>query len=89
MRPRMTLPMAALKTLMTSKLANAPENTVNRGCRVAMMAAMRNVLSPISETRIKVKDCMSASVYQGVSIVFVCGEWGRSEWGRTHGTACR
>jgi hypothetical protein len=58
----MTFPIAALNTLITNKLAKAPPNTVSRGCRVAMIAAIKNVLSPISETRIKVKDCMSASV---------------------------
>jgi hypothetical protein len=45
-RPRMTLPRAALKMDMTTKEANAPPKTVIRGCREAMMAAMRNVLSP-------------------------------------------
>jgi hypothetical protein len=42
----MTFPIAALTILITIRLANAPVNTVIRGCRVAMMAAMRNVLSP-------------------------------------------
>ena len=42
----MTLPSAALKMDMTTKDAKAPPNTVIRGCRDAMMAAMRNVLSP-------------------------------------------
>jgi hypothetical protein len=73
----MTLPIAALNTLMTNKLANAPENTVNRGCLVAMMAAMRNVLSPISETRIKVKDCMSASAGFRSHVLALCCEAGR------------
>jgi hypothetical protein len=33
-----------------TRLANAPAKTVSRGCRLARMAAMRNVLSPISDT---------------------------------------
>lgn len=73
--PKMTLPIAALNTLITNKLANAPEKTVNRGCLVAMMAAMRNVLSPISDTRIKVNDCMSASARSDV--LASCCEAGR------------
>jgi hypothetical protein len=75
--PKMTLPIAALNTLMTNKLANAPEKTVNRGCLVAMMAAMRKVLSPISETRIKVKDCMSASASFRWYALVLCYEAGR------------
>ena len=31
---------------MMTRLAKAPANTVFRGCRVAMIAAMRKVLSP-------------------------------------------
>lgn len=46
----MTLPMAALRTDMTTSEAKAPAKTVNLGLRDARMAAMRNVLSPISET---------------------------------------
>lgn len=46
-RPKMTLPIAALRMLITIKLANAPPNTVILGCRVAMIAAIRNVLSPV------------------------------------------
>ena len=46
MRPRMTLPSAALRMDMTTSEANAPPKTVIRGCRVAMIAAIRNVLSP-------------------------------------------
>jgi hypothetical protein len=42
----MTLPNAADNTLITTRLAKAPANTVVRACREAMMAAMRKVLSP-------------------------------------------
>jgi hypothetical protein len=38
--------MAALRIDMMTKLANAPRNTVIRGCRVAMIAAIKKVLSP-------------------------------------------
>lgn len=31
---------------MMTRLAKAPKNTVIRGCRVAMIAAIKNVLSP-------------------------------------------
>jgi hypothetical protein len=44
----MTRPMAALRMDMMTKLAKAPKNTVIRGCRVAIIAAIKNVLSPIS-----------------------------------------
>jgi hypothetical protein len=37
---------AALRIDMMTKLAKAPRNTVIRGCRVAMIAAIRKVLSP-------------------------------------------
>lgn len=47
-RPKMTLPIAALRILITIKLANAPPNTVILGCRVAMIAAIRKVLSPMT-----------------------------------------
>lgn len=69
--PKTTFPNAALNILITNKLANAPLKTVRRGCRVAMMTAMRNVLSPISETRIMVRDWVRASVL---------GEGGRRRW---------
>lgn len=34
----------------------APVNTINRGCLIAIMAAMKNVLSPSSDTRMTDKD---------------------------------
>jgi hypothetical protein len=40
--------MAALRMDMITKLAKAPKKTVIRGCRVAMIAAIKNVLSPVS-----------------------------------------
>ena len=36
----------------------APLNTISLGCRIAMMAAMKNVLSPSSETIITDKEAM-------------------------------
>lgn len=47
MKPRMTLPSAADSTDMSTRLANAPANTTVRECRVAMIAAIRKVLSPL------------------------------------------
>jgi hypothetical protein len=44
--PKMTFPMAALKMDMMTRLAKAPKKTVIRGCLVAMIAAIRKVLSP-------------------------------------------
>lgn len=46
----MTRPMAAERIDMTTSEAKAPAKTVSLGWREARMAAMRNVLSPISET---------------------------------------
>jgi hypothetical protein len=46
-RPRMTRPSAADNMDMTTRLANAPPKTVTRECRLAMMAAIKKVLSPI------------------------------------------
>ena len=47
-----TMPKHVLSTVMIASAANAPVNTMLRGCRIAMMAAMMNVSSPISLTRI-------------------------------------
>lgn len=33
----------------------APANTVSRGCLIAIIAAIKNVLSPISDTRMTLK----------------------------------
>lgn len=38
----------------------APLNTIRRGCRIAIMAAMKNVLSPNSDTTITDKDAINA-----------------------------
>jgi hypothetical protein len=46
---------------MSSREAKAPEKTMRRGWRIANKAAMRNVLSPISETRIRSIDCTIVS----------------------------
>lgn len=40
--------MAALRMDMMTRLAKAPKKTVMRGCRVAMIAAIKNVLSPVN-----------------------------------------
>jgi len=52
--------MAALRMDMMTKLANAPKKTVIRGCRVAMIAAIKNVLSPI---------CVSSASYPALADV--------------------
>lgn len=41
--------MAALRIDMMTRLAKAPRKTVMRGCLVAMIAAIRNVLSPAQQ----------------------------------------
>lgn len=45
-RPRIILPSAALSIDMITNEPKAPKNTVIRACRVAMIAAIRKVLSP-------------------------------------------
>ena len=42
--------MHSILTCMTPSAAMAPEKTVARACRIAIIAAMKNVLSPNSET---------------------------------------
>jgi len=44
---------------MTMRAEKAAEKTSNRGCRIAISAATRNVLSPISEKIIMVKESMN------------------------------
>jgi hypothetical protein len=48
--------MTAERTVMTIRAEKAAEKTRRRGCRIAMRAATRKVLSPISEKMIIVKD---------------------------------
>ena len=45
---------------MTTNEPNAPANTTRRGWRMARIAAMRNVLSPISEKMIMKKELRRA-----------------------------
>lgn len=40
------------RIVIKAKAVIAPVNTVNLGCFIAMIAAMKNVLSPISDTKI-------------------------------------
>jgi len=42
--------------VMTMRAEKAAENTINRGCFIAIKAAMRKVLSPISENMIIARD---------------------------------
>ena len=48
------------RTVITIKAPMAPAKTVNLGCRMAIIAAMKKVLSPISETRITEMDAANA-----------------------------
>ena len=48
--------MKAERRDMRARAEKAPEKMVSLGWRIARMAAMRKVLSPISEARIIVKD---------------------------------
>lgn len=47
-----TWPKKADKTDITKRDEKAPANTTSRECFIAMMAAIKNVLSPISDTMI-------------------------------------
>ena len=47
-------------TVIRAKAPIAPANTVILGCRMAMMAAMKKVLSPNSETMMTDKDATKA-----------------------------
>lgn len=48
------------KTVMRARAVIAPANTIKRGCRIAMIAAIKNVLSPNSDTTITDNDAMNA-----------------------------
>ena len=50
-------PISAERMDMTTREPNAPAKTSSRGWRIARMAAIRKVLSPISENIIMAKDC--------------------------------
>jgi hypothetical protein len=52
-------PRKAERTVITIRAEKAAEKTSSRGCRIAINAATRNVLSPISENIIIVKDSMN------------------------------
>lgn len=45
---------------MRARAVIAPANTIKRGCRIAMIAAIKNVLSPNSDTTITDNDAMNA-----------------------------
>lgn len=49
-------PRTAESIVMAMSALNAAENTTSLGCFMAMSAAMRNVLSPISEKMIIVRE---------------------------------
>lgn len=49
-------PRTAERTVMTKSAEKAAEKTRRRSCFMAIKAAMRKVLSPISETRIMVRE---------------------------------
>lgn len=48
------------KTVIKANAKMAPANTVRRGCLMAIIAAIKNVLSPISDTRITDKAAAKA-----------------------------
>lgn len=48
------------RTVIKASAVIAPVNTIKRGCRIAMIAAMKNVLSPNSDTTITDNDAMNA-----------------------------
>lgn len=43
------------KTVIKAKADIAPTKTISLGCLIAIIAAMKNVLSPISETRMTLR----------------------------------
>ena len=62
-------PSAALSAVITPSAPTAPANTVAREWRIAMMAAMKNVLSPISLMRIIVPDFTAPSKNSAVELI--------------------
>ena len=54
-------PSAVDRTVMTASAPMAPAKTIARGCRMAMIAAMMNVSSPSSDTRIIARLELNAS----------------------------
>ena len=54
-------PSAVESTVITASAPMAPAKTMTRGCRMAMIAAMMNVSSPSSETRIIERELPKAS----------------------------
>mmetsp|Transcript_12070 Transcript_12070/g.20626 ORF Transcript_12070/g.20626 Transcript_12070/m.20626 type:complete len:207 (-) Transcript_12070:1208-1828(-) len=70
------LPMITDKTVMTYKAKSAPVSTSPRECFMAIMAAMKNVLSPSSVTRIMRNDWMDA-VGNPVPCNLACTESGK------------
>jgi hypothetical protein len=52
-------PKNAERTVITIRAEKAAEKTSSRGCRIAIKAATRKVLSPISENMIIVKESMN------------------------------
>lgn len=48
------------RTVISPKAETAPTNTVRRGCRIAIMAAIRKVLSPNSDTMMTDIDAINA-----------------------------
>lgn len=59
------------KIVINARANMAPANTVNRGCLIAIIAAMKKVLSPISDTRITDKAAAKAWIKPKLS-------WGTS-----------
>ena len=55
-------PSAVERTVMTASAPMAPAKMMTLGCRMAMMAAMMNVSSPSSETRIMEMELRNASL---------------------------
>ena len=56
MREGTACPRMALRMVMAKRAVKAAEKTTNRGCFMAMRAATKKVLSPISEKTIMVRD---------------------------------
>ena len=77
----MMLPSRAESRVMRPRASMAPAYTIVRGCFMAMMAAMKKVLSPISETTMTEKEAKKAWKKPNVIWGIWCGSSAES-WSR-------
>lgn len=58
------------RIVISARALIAPTNTVNLGCFIAIIAAMKNVLSPNSDTTITDRDATNACTKPNLSCGF-------------------